>query len=110
MRRSGTPTRRANISYANFSDCKKTVLNDLDREPYLDDYFLARVAQTAEELERLRREAANLLSGGAATGQIAVWDGSAFVPGALTGDGNGITVVVVSSPFGLQIQQSQDLK
>jgi hypothetical protein len=77
---------------------------------YLDDYLLKRAAENAEEVERIKLQAASLTTGGAITGQIAVWDGSAFVPAVLVGDTNGISVVVIGSPFGLRVAQSQDLK
>jgi hypothetical protein len=77
---------------------------------YLDDYLLKRAAENVEEVERIRLQAASLTTGGAVAGQIAVFDGSSFVPGVLVGDTNGISVVVIGSPFGLRVAQSQDLK
>lgn len=76
----------------------------------LDDYLLLRTADAVETLERIQEEA-NLSGSGTAVGQIAVWNGAAFVPGILIGDSNGLTVAVITSPsFGLQAALQQDLK
>lgn len=80
-------------------------------ELFLDDLLLTRTAEAVEQLEEIQDQAASLSGSGTTIGQVAVWNGSAFVPGILIGDSNGLSIAVVSSPsFGLQAALQQDLK
>lgn len=77
---------------------------------YTEDYVISQAAGAAETVAQIR-QAVNLSLSGTAVGQIALWDGAAFVAGNLTGDSNGISVTPVVSPaVGLQVALTQNLK
>lgn len=72
-----------------------------DREA-IDDFLLTGV-QTANAAAAAA-SAQSITVVGTAAGQLALWNGTAYQPGDLTGDsGTGTAVVPVTSPFGLKV-------
>jgi len=72
-----------------------------DREA-IDDFLLTGV-QTANEANEAAR-AQTITVVGTAAGQVAIFDGTAYQPGSITGSGaTGVAVTPTTSPFGLQV-------
>lgn len=66
------------------------------------DYLAAQAALAAAGLKAA--QALSFTVSGTAVGQLAVWDGSAFVAGQLQGDSaTGTAVTNTTSPFGLKV-------
>lgn len=80
---------------------------------YDDDYsydYLATQAAEAQAVVDAAIDSASFAVTGTSNGQAALWNGTAFVPGSISGDSNGVSVGVVTSPaFGLQVTLSQNL-
>lgn len=74
------------------------------------DFLAGQAAEANDKLSELEA-ALSFTVVSAAYGQVAVFDGTQFVPGILIGDSNGVSVGVVTSPsFGIQITLDQNLK
>ena len=75
----------------------------------LYDYLAAQAAEAQEQANQLAQSSSITVTG-TAQGQIAIWSGTAFVAAGLSGDSNGVSVAVVTSPaFGLRVALSQNL-
>lgn len=76
------------------------------------DYdFLAAQGAAAQETAQQFVNSNSFTITGTASGQLPIWNGTGYVPGSISGDSNGVSVGVVSSPaFGLQVTLAQNLK
>ena len=78
-------------------------------DAYSYDYLATQAAE-AQAVVDAAVDSASFTVTGTVNGQAAIWNGTAFVAGAISGDSNGVSVGVVTSPaFGLQVTLSQNL-